>query len=157
MSNSSFDTVTSYEASFYIKITAKFKLFCIKHNIQATLHLSKLLIIKCELEKTYNNIELRIKEFKLSNNDIVQINKELKMREFMDYVYDDKINIEFLLPEINKTLRKLDEIGITCNICFDNADTDTRKLNCGHIYHKMCIQLWLNSHNTCPMCRRVVS
>lgn len=47
----------------------------------------------------------------------------------------------------------------TCAICiediYDNQDVST--LGCGHKYHKVCLQPWLDSnHNTCPQDRRVI-
>jgi len=38
-----------------------------------------------------------------------------------------------------------------CSICFEvNNDV---KLRCGHPFHKTCIDQWLESSNTCPLCR----
>tara|TARA_B110001450_G_scaffold252310_3_gene273859 strand:- start:110 stop:799 length:690 start_codon:yes stop_codon:yes gene_type:complete len=31
-----------------------------------------------------------------------------------------------------------------------------RKLQCGHCFHEQCINVWLESKNTCPICRSVV-
>ena len=28
-----------------------------------------------------------------------------------------------------------------------------RKLSCGHFFHQSCIDQWLNTHDTCPICR----
>lgn len=44
-----------------------------------------------------------------------------------------------------------------CVICL--AYTSTKKfisLECGHIFHKMCIIEWLKDHTTCPCCREKV-
>jgi len=41
-----------------------------------------------------------------------------------------------------------------CSICYENiAHSQCKKLNCGHIFHKMCLYKWKN--NTCPLCRSI--
>lgn len=43
-----------------------------------------------------------------------------------------------------------------CSICQDNYETQSscRLLTyCGHRFHKNCIDIWLQSHITCPDCR----
>ncbi|KAF7820451.1 RING-H2 finger protein ATL70-like [Senna tora] len=45
---------------------------------------------------------------------------------------------------------------ISCSICLDdyNESDVLRKLpDCGHLYHLECIDSWLKSHRTCPLCR----
>ncbi len=48
-----------------------------------------------------------------------------------------------------------------CSICFDAASPgdseEYRALNCGHIFHKKCVDTWFKQRNTCPMCRAQVS
>ena len=42
--------------------------------------------------------------------------------------------------------------SLLCGICGDDA-CETR-LPCGHTFHKgSCVELWLNRHCTCPVCR----
>ena len=43
---------------------------------------------------------------------------------------------------------------LCCSICLENIDkvNESNKL-CGHIFHTECINSWLNTHNTCPLCR----
>ena len=41
-----------------------------------------------------------------------------------------------------------------CPICFEEIPkSQEHKTTCGHIFHKKCISLWLNSKKSCPMCR----
>lgn len=49
--------------------------------------------------------------------------------------------------------------SLTCSICtseYESGD-DIRRLNrCRHEFHETCIDTWLSSHNTCPVCRSAV-
>lgn len=47
--------------------------------------------------------------------------------------------------------------GLECAICLcEFKDEDTLRLLtvCYHVFHHECIDLWLGSHNSCPVCRR---
>ena len=43
----------------------------------------------------------------------------------------------------------------SCPICTDNitAKTGCSTLGCGHSFHLKCIGQWLQTNDTCPMCR----
>ncbi|KAJ7981553.1 RING-H2 finger protein [Quillaja saponaria] len=46
--------------------------------------------------------------------------------------------------------------GIECAVCLNVLEDEerARKLpNCKHIFHVDCIDKWLSSHSTCPICR----
>jgi len=42
-----------------------------------------------------------------------------------------------------------------CSICYSEFQTGVtvRELPCGHMYHPVCIDVWLESNMRCPMCR----
>ncbi|NWZ81376.1 DZIP3 ligase, partial [Poecile atricapillus] len=41
-----------------------------------------------------------------------------------------------------------------CAICHDELSRDCCELECGHHFHRKCIQRWLKQHSsTCPICR----
>jgi hypothetical protein len=46
--------------------------------------------------------------------------------------------------------------NLACPICLDQyeADERMRTLPCAHSYHMLCIDKWLASRNTCPICRQ---
>ncbi|KAL2545397.1 RING-H2 finger protein ATL29 [Forsythia ovata] len=55
-----------------------------------------------------------------------------------------------------KDCRK-EKYGLECAVCLDEfADNDVLRLIilCSHVFHQECIDLWFESHKTCPVCRR---
>ncbi|KFK28478.1 hypothetical protein AALP_AA7G001400 [Arabis alpina] len=55
-----------------------------------------------------------------------------------------------------KDLRE-EKYGLECAICLLEFDGDhvLRLLtSCYHVFHQECIDLWFESHRTCPVCRR---
>ncbi|TQD97006.1 hypothetical protein C1H46_017405 [Malus baccata] len=52
---------------------------------------------------------------------------------------------------------RIEKYGLECAICLVEFEDDSmlRLLTeCCHVFHKDCIDLWLESHKTCPFCRR---
>ncbi|KAL4190085.1 hypothetical protein AMTRI_Chr08g168660 [Amborella trichopoda] len=45
--------------------------------------------------------------------------------------------------------------NLICAVCKDplTKDTEANQLPCLHLYHPLCILPWLNSRNSCPVCR----
>ena len=44
----------------------------------------------------------------------------------------------------------------TCSICIDTIlDTDKMVTSCNHIFHKECLNKWLQINNQCPYCRTI--
>ncbi len=43
-----------------------------------------------------------------------------------------------------------------CSICLNTytIPEKIRTLNCGHSFHKRCIDKWLNQNQSCPICRQ---
>ncbi|KAF8855026.1 hypothetical protein BDZ45DRAFT_746923 [Acephala macrosclerotiorum] len=57
----------------------------------------------------------------------------------------------------SKFLARVDSANILddpCSICYETLSRDDpRKLPCNHIFHLVCIGIWLEANNGCPMCR----
>ncbi|CAA3014986.1 RING-H2 finger ATL29-like [Olea europaea subsp. europaea] len=50
-----------------------------------------------------------------------------------------------------------EKYGLECAVCLDEfSDNDVLRLVilCSHVFHQECIDLWFESHKTCPVCRR---
>ena len=48
-------------------------------------------------------------------------------------------------------------VGSSCAICLDNfvKGEKIRELDCKHEFHNDCIDLWMQNHTTCPICRKL--
>ena len=46
-----------------------------------------------------------------------------------------------------------------CSICLEEFkyDEELKKLKCDHIFHKDCLEPWLNNNNKCPICRAIIN
>lgn len=52
-----------------------------------------------------------------------------------------------------------DDQVIDCAVCLSNIEEETTVrmlLNCKHVFHVECIDMWLGSNTTCPVCRAAV-
>lgn len=44
-----------------------------------------------------------------------------------------------------------------CAICLDDNEEPYQRLSCQHIFHKACLDRWLDVNPTCPLCRERVT
>lgn len=44
----------------------------------------------------------------------------------------------------------------SCSICLEEDRECFEKLICGHEFHLKCINAWLKTINTCPLCRNII-
>ena len=53
---------------------------------------------------------------------------------------------------------KILQEGKHCSICLTDIERKHKEyvLKCTHIYHTKCIELWIHTQNTCPICREVI-
>ncbi|PIN10359.1 hypothetical protein CDL12_17049 [Handroanthus impetiginosus] len=60
------------------------------------------------------------------------------------------------VPEV-KTSADQDEICVVCQDFLSQLEQDNiATLDCGHKYHKKCINNWLMQKNSCPLCKAYV-
>lgn len=65
-----------------------------------------------------------------------------------------------LSSEIIETLSvsAVTDTSQSCSICLENYKTDELLtiLPCIHSFHKLCLDVWIRSHTTCPICRETI-
>ncbi|XP_077249589.1 E3 ubiquitin-protein ligase ATL41-like [Tasmannia lanceolata] len=52
--------------------------------------------------------------------------------------------------------KRTDESGVECAVCLGALEENEMVKvlpNCKHTFHVQCIDMWLDSHSTCPICR----
>ena len=48
--------------------------------------------------------------------------------------------------------------GMNCPVCFEEFDgVSMVTTQCGHTFHRICLRRWLDSHQTCPLCRDTIA
>lgn len=98
---------------------------------------------------TFASVQLVKCYYKLENCIVTRINQRNQNNNRRPL---NNIDINSL-----NTLVVCDELpDNTCSVCLDEfKDEDILvKLNCEHIFHKDCLEPWLNDNRNCPLCRR---
>ena len=44
-----------------------------------------------------------------------------------------------------------------CSICIENNKNNFITLECSHSFHTTCLNLWLEKHKNCPLCRAKIN
>ena len=95
-----------------------------------------------------DNQETIFQEQQSNNNQY-----KIKRNKFKSYEHINKILGKPIRIKQNDKLIKNNE---KCNICFLKFEVGEYKRNlpnCGHFYHKKCIDKWLKIDSRCPICR----
>ena len=93
---------------------------------------------------------------------------ELCRNCYIRYKYNRTIFHDPLLIENNNNSYNYNKIIIkenfdndNCSICFENlyseedleSNNDIIELKCKHMFHKKCLDPWVNEHKKCPLCK----
>tara|TARA_B100000902_G_C27147487_1_gene831898 strand:+ start:28 stop:720 length:693 start_codon:yes stop_codon:yes gene_type:complete len=79
-------------------------------------------------------------------------------------VRQNRVFASFLSANVtrNTVVKTYDEASLLkkenhmCSICLTDVTLDKKVLSCDHVYHKKCIDKWLERKSTCPVCRKEV-
>jgi len=105
------------------------------------------------------------------NNDIDEINnihyienvaRTLNFDDIDNIDADDDTigeqNLNQLIPIDLNELQQLATTDECCSICLEHYETNLStpnicRLGCSHHFHTNCLNQWLITHHTCPLCR----
>ena len=70
------------------------------------------------------------------------------------------IDYNYILEKASIAETNIDEAieSNECSICkfsINNSEFKKTSLKCGHKFHLVCINFWLQNNNTCPICRQI--
>lgn len=130
-----------------------------------------------EDDEEYNDMPPLLQVEDIRDNNINNINYSISIGNIHHIhiptrlIFDDEdnipstpvINLPPLVP-VNKldVQNQLVNSNECCSICWDEfemnddfSETESNicKLECNHYYHISCLNNWLHSHRTCPLCR----
>ena len=72
--------------------------------------------------------------------------KKIKFKKFQQFRKIKEISLNVYNQKNNEKKN--------CIICLNNIEfKDRHYLHCGHCFHCNCIKIWLNSKESCPICR----
>jgi hypothetical protein len=78
--------------------------------------------------------------------------KSTFIQEISDFNRNSLINNDEVLNR-SPVDEKEEQNANICSICLESNSKSSERLECGHHFHKECIDPWLSSNNTCPLCR----
>jgi len=102
----------------------------------------------------YNRVDVNI-NYNNNNNSVNNNNNNSSLN-----IYERKLIVlrpqnKLAQPQPGKEEEEEDDEDNDCAICCESLKRDLqKKLQCNHLFHNKCINIWFNKSRTCPICRR---
>ncbi|UKJ89181.1 hypothetical protein MACJ_002429 [Theileria orientalis] len=93
-----------------------------------------------------NSIHFNNGDYEATNGPIVYRNTDCSKS-------DHTISGAILTPS---SIAKREFCTVCCETISPDSVINTKRLTCGHVFHKKCVLSWLKSNKSCPNCRRVL-
>lgn len=80
--------------------------------------------------------------------------------ELHDSAYEEDEAEIFNNEVVKKQHKILSNVLVDCPVCLVEEvvkENGGIRLVCGHSFHDTCIRRWLRLHDTCPICRKIVT
>lgn len=111
------------------------------------------------LENNYNAETIPARVVSDYSDAVQKVIKQTKNKigyNYSVYAYEIK---DFAKKELKPIIDKIKYKGEVCSICLDEIKSHQTLgvLNCGHFFHKNCIQTSLDYKNQCPLCGTYVN
>ena len=70
-------------------------------------------------------------------------------------VNDNNNNQVSLIDNVQSLIITDEQPEDVCSICLEEFEynQELKKLKCNHIFHKECLESWINDKKICPLCR----
>ena len=106
-----------------------------------------------QMKERADNMIKHNKKSAINNNtemDNIANNNQVVPLSLSDANSNNEINPQNLICKL-----RCGQQDLVCSICQEDMieGNVVLKLACRHAYHGDCVQTWLDTHNTCPMCR----
>ena len=127
------------------QITADQQVMLMQREITNLEERNAKLVLDMEQWRTHYKHELELRDRELERRD----------QQIPDLI--QKIQPQDSGEGKRKILEAID-IGSVCSVCLDvfQRDQDAAVTKCKHIYHRACLKKWMETHDSCPICRHDV-
>lgn len=82
---------------------------------------------------------------------VIELSKDERIRKFVTK-NPNKSNYALFSLESNCTHSELD----TCGICLEELKGRVYRIDCGHHFHRSCLEQWAHERSSCPTCRLIL-
>jgi len=105
-----------------------------------------------------NNFKLILIQDNITTTLIVR-NKQsgsVPVGSTLDILGLEQVPYKELVPAYKQIKSNDDMLSQECSVCMQTYKFREykRKLKCDHVFHKRCIDKWLKSNLSCPICRK---
>ncbi len=98
----------------------------------------------------------------MEDRHIMQLREQDSISTLTSQTFEEDQSKELIVPlqkkyreSLYETMLSDKELNEICHICHDDFKHNLKaiRLECGHFYHKDCIDSWFDKKYTCPVCR----
>lgn len=82
---------------------------------------------------------------------VLELSKDERIRKFVS-IHPNKSNYVLLSLETKSNHSEIDG----CGICLEELKGRVYRIDCGHHFHRNCLEQWAIERSSCPTCRLIL-